>query len=767
MKNTTIFSFLLFFGFTVKSYSQQGSTIDGINHYYGSGTIEEWMYGDLPSVEFTDIRCSAGYFELIFDNAVPHHVVSKWGVTDFSQDYVDYNRLSIWFESNNEYYLLNEQNDTICELMLRLLEPSLDSISVNQNERIKGDTVKVCSKDTWFGLNINYYYKADSSGTELIMKSTCRSEDDYYLDVYVNGIKESSKEFLELNLATGDTIQFKRRRGSTTCKSCYLGQNVDELVSKKYFVLYEQSPIVYDLRTENDDTLICPGERVLLYSNDSNSIPDNVNWFVNGSWDGLFNNEKQQYSYYPTSFHLFEHYSPLTSFCPNVSNDVNMIANDTCRGNVSGIVYLDGSWATKLANVKVRSNKGHVAITDSAGKFSMFFDKSEKIDSIYIDDIRYKKLSTSLYYSIPDFLLVSSISLKAIPNRTDDLAIFCSSGRNRPGFTIPYFTTVKNYGKTSKTVDVAVELPADLTYVSNDGEFAPDSVDGNKLFWLSKPIEVGSDFFIPFFAKLDRGTTLGKELNVISYLSNNSDEVFNNDTSLLKPIVTGSYDPNDKNAEYNGPSNGTFIHDSTQIEYTIRFQNTGTDTAFTVVVKDNISSSLSIQSVEMVGASHNYSLSIKNDSLIWTFTNILLVDSNANEAASHGFVKFKIDQSEGNSEGMQIKNKAFIYFDFNDPIITNEHISEINYGIVTSVVELSNGINVYPNPNNGVFFIDNIPNGEIVNTVEVFNTMGNSIKKIKWSNTKNEIAIPEVAVGTYFINVRTNKSVYIGRIIKE
>jgi hypothetical protein len=54
------------------------------------------------------------------------------------------------------------------------------------------------------------------------------------------------------------------------------------------------------------------------------------------------------------------------------------------------------------------------------------------------------------------------------------------------------------------------------------------------------------------------------------------------------------------------------------------------------------------------------------------FENILLVDSNTNEPLSHGFVRYRIQPKTNlKSAGDSITNFAAIYFDFNEPVITN------------------------------------------------------------------------------------------------
>ena len=170
----------------------------------------------------------------------------------------------------------------------------------------------------------------------------------------------------------------------------------------------------------------------------------------------------------------------------------------------------------------------------------------------------------------------------------------------------------------------------------------------------------------------------------------------------------GSYDPNDKQAFPVGYGAPHFITDSTDLEYLIRFQNTGTDTAFTVVIRDTISPHLNIETLRPGVASHDYRYDIEESNIaVFHFENIMLPDSNVNEAASHGFIKFDINQKQNNPIGTHIMNDAAIYFDFNEPIITNtvfHTVGEDFMGLVTSIItppevsEVGISVNVFPNP---------------------------------------------------------------------
>jgi uncharacterized repeat protein (TIGR01451 family) len=58
--------------------------------------------------------------------------------------------------------------------------------------------------------------------------------------------------------------------------------------------------------------------------------------------------------------------------------------------------------------------------------------------------------------------------------------------------------------------------------------------------------------------------------------------------------VGSSYDPNDKAASPRGLGDDHYILPNEPLNYTIRFQNTGNDTAFTVVIRDTLDMDLDI-----------------------------------------------------------------------------------------------------------------------------------------------------------------------------
>jgi hypothetical protein len=84
----------------------------------------------------------------------------------------------------------------------------------------------------------------------------------------------------------------------------------------------------------------------------------------------------------------------------------------------------------------------------------------------------------------------------------------------------------------------------------------------------------------------------------------------------------------------------------------------------------------------------------------------MLPDSGSNLQASNGHISYQIMQKSTNVIGDVVKNKAYIYFDFNAPIITNETINTIISP--TAIYEMSNNLNtmeIYPNPAQNSFAI--------------------------------------------------------------
>jgi uncharacterized repeat protein (TIGR01451 family) len=179
----------------------------------------------------------------------------------------------------------------------------------------------------------------------------------------------------------------------------------------------------------------------------------------------------------------------------------------------------------------------------------------------------------------------------------------------------------------------------------------------------------------------------------------------------------GAYDPNDKNGYPLGYGEENNIAEGTELLYAIRFQNTGTDTAFNVVIRDTISDALDLSTFKAESSSHDYTVSIDSQRVVtFTFANIMLPDSNVNLLQSQGVVNFSIDHDVSLEPGDFITNEAAIYFDFNAPVITNVSRHRIEKdGLPVGIRSLRAqevSLRVFPNPSNGLIQLD-IPNSDV------------------------------------------------------
>lgn len=219
----------------------------------------------------------------------------------------------------------------------------------------------------------------------------------------------------------------------------------------------------------------------------------------------------------------------------------------------------------------------------------------------------------------------------------------------------------------------------------------------------------------------------------------------------------GSYDPNDKQAWPKGYEETDLIENYVRLDYMIRFQNTGTDTAFTVVVTDEISDFLDISTLKIGSASHDYSFSISDDRMLtFRFEDILLPDSTTNEPASNGFVAFSISQIEDNVDGTIIDNQADIYFDFNDPIVTNVVRREVGSNFVDAILKndnlLSDIYGIYPNPASDIIAV-NIPDSYQNLRFELYDLDAKIVRTGRVNESHPQINVSLISNGMYILKV--------------
>lgn len=158
---------------------------------------------------------------------------------------------------------------------------------------------------------------------------------------------------------------------------------------------------------------------------------------------------------------------------------------------------------------------------------------------------------------------------------------------------------------------------------------------------------------------------------------------------------------NYKAVEPVGYGDAHYVEQNKDLIYTIHFQNNGSDTAYNLRIIDTLSYHLNVTSIREEGASHPFSMTLVEDNIVrFSFPNIRLPNRVTNEAASMGFVSFKVSQKENLPLNTVIRNRAASYFDFLPPVFTNEVFNTIgeNFTNTDWVFNEDILVEIAPNP---------------------------------------------------------------------
>ncbi len=234
----------------------------------------------------------------------------------------------------------------------------------------------------------------------------------------------------------------------------------------------------------------------------------------------------------------------------------------------------------------------------------------------------------------------------------------------------------------------------------------------------------------------------------------------------------GAFDPNDKRAFPAGYGPEHAITPETALEYLIRFQNTGTDTAFTVLVHDTLSQFLDPTTIEVGATSHDFEWKLTDRLLVFHFADIMLPDSNVNEPGSHGFIQFKIKPYIDTPLKTVIPNEAAIYFDFNEPILTPKifHTLDRDFVVIPNIsstqeVELPK-FRFYPSPIREEAILEledqQLNNGQF----RLINAWGQVIIQDTFVGQQYQFHRRDLSRGVYFFQVFENGNLFIsGQLI--
>jgi uncharacterized repeat protein (TIGR01451 family) len=321
------------------------------------------------------------------------------------------------------------------------------------------------------------------------------------------------------------------------------------------------------------------------------------------------------------------------------------------------------------------------------------------------------------------------------------------------------YINTENAGNTAASGTLTVVLDPLLTYTNAFP--TPLSFDGTTVVWNIESLPAGSDayFYVEIVAPTfeQMGSTLSTTCQTITF-DDMGNEV-SNLASSSSGIVNCSFDPNDKTGFPSGTTDQHYIHNGTDLEYLVRFQNTGNYQAFNIRIDDQLDSDLDFSTFQLVGSSHAcVPLTDMQTGLVqFFFDNINLPDSTSNEVGSHGWLRYRISPQDNLAEMTTIDNTAYIYFDFNPAVITNTYsytVSDLLFGVDENESIL---LNVFPNPANDQLTVNLKENtGQVF--VRILDLNGREVRNFGSFYSKTfQLNVADLANGLYTFQISGNE----------
>ncbi|MBL7950933.1 MAG: hypothetical protein JNM62_04380 [Flavobacteriales bacterium] len=459
------------------------------------------------------------------------------------------------------------------------------------------------------------------------------------------------------------------------------------------------------------------------------------------------------------------------------------VANSTCYdslsfviptlgadcGTISGTLFadLDGDCAQDadepgLAHRTLTIEPGGIAVlTDATGNYFRGL-----VSGSYTIDHN----SAEFLPNCPGTLPAPFTLDNAVPNALQDLALSPVGGPDAsstmgasthcPGQQAGYWVTVTNQGPYTMTdLDLQVQFDPLLDLLYPDS--IPATIAPGLLTWNipTLPPFASWNYFFLVQVPADPGL-LGTVLSATSTVSGvvpDADPL--NDSYTQNAILIGPYDPNDKIALTSSATSTTeyLIEDDVHVDYTIRFQNTGTAAAQDVYLLDTLDSEWDMSTFRLLAASHSVDVQLLDERVLrFNFPGIQLPDSNANEAGSHGFVRFRISPATP-MVGDRLTNAADIYFDFNPTIRTNTSVLLVETGANVSENKPLGALLPYPNPADDVLQV-NVPCRGMVR-IAVLASDGRLLAEHGGAGPTVGISTAALAPGTYLLRATDESGV--------
>lgn len=435
--------------------------------------------------------------------------------------------------------------------------------------------------------------------------------------------------------------------------------------------------------------------------------------------------------------------------------------------NLHGRVYLDAN-ANNVQDASepglpdrliAASNSGFIAKTGEKGLFNAVLSKSA--DTLRLADVpsNFVVSPSKIVVSATDTAAVK-LALQPIGSIRDAAVKLIVPTPFRAGFANQISLLIANQGTLPVSPRLRLTLDPNLSFES--ASIAPAFQNADSVVWNLTNLPLLQSTTIT--VRLKTAVTLPAVPVALALRASVAQEKTPADNvATYNGAIVASYDPNDKTVSPTVlPPAAT---DRKTLTYTIRFQNLGNAATDFVVIRDTLPDRLDPTQIRVLGSSHPMTWRLLQGKILeFRFNPLFLPPATQNEPGSHGFVQFSIAARPGLAVGDAIKNKAYIYFDFNPAIITNTATTEVKVVSVAVLPNVSEKLTISPNPTKGRVKLTCNSSRPQPGQIRIFTMQGQLCYEAATTGTEHEFATDNLPAGTYLVSWQTGEHCFWGKL---
>ncbi|MBA3681018.1 MAG: T9SS type A sorting domain-containing protein [Bacteroidetes bacterium] len=355
-----------------------------------------------------------------------------------------------------------------------------------------------------------------------------------------------------------------------------------------------------------------------------------------------------------------------------------------------------------------------------------------------------------------------------IPN-VEDFNLMLSGSWFAQNDTSYAYALVKNEGTMQSSCLVSIQLDSCLQLIST---YPPYFSNVNNLVTFSVTnLTPDSIAMLTFYFNTGINSPIGSPVNIFGSVACSGDiNLSNNNDTISGFIIAGSnksmiqsFDPNNS-INVAQPS---YVNDNKELIYRVKFQNTLPSVAKSFSIIDTIDNNLDISTLKVIHTSHDkYSLKQKKGNcLMFRFDNINLANKQVNDSLSHGEIIYSIKFKPNVTPNSVVKSQATLFFDY-DMVITNQTQNFLRANVTSliknKISDKKEKISVYPNPTNGLIYIQNLKNE---NTLFTITDMQGIIIKEKEKLINRQVDLSGLKTGIYFLTLSSDMEISNFKVI--